>query len=435
MGFNKVVRDLVIGSDAFIESKSAYKSAMLRGQLCIVAILACSAYIFVDKINGVSGFEPFYLAGIAVAGVSLWLNRKGKYQAANLIFGLAFNFLIYVFASNDSDQAGVHAYFIVASLMALSLFGYDGRWVGFLFCLLSLGLFVATYIYEIKWVIVNVTDPDHFYSKEYERTSFVFNFMICFAISCFAFYSLVNINHNTEKKMMATNELLTKSNQELDRFVYSASHDLKAPLSSMLGLIEVAQRTEDPEEVKLCLQMMKERVHNLDEFILEIIDYSRNSRLELKKEQFDLGELLKSVVDNLRYADTFDNIYVVYKIPNNLEVVSDKARLKVVLNNLIGNSLKYHDPAKENPLIEISAIKQGNQLMIEIKDNGLGIGKEHQSRIFDMFYRASENSKGSGLGLYIVKETIDKMAGRISVDSQLGGGTRFTLQLPVLWRV
>jgi signal transduction histidine kinase len=180
------------------------------------------------------------------------------------------------------------------------------------------------------------------------------------------------------------------------------------------------------------LGMMKDRVHNLDDFIKEIIDYSRNSRLELKKDIFSLMELMKEVVDGLRYAEGFENIYIIYSMSSELEMVSDRSRLKVVLNNLIGNAFKYHDPAKENPLIEISASKQNGELKIEIKDNGLGISPEHQPKVFDMFYRASEKSKGSGLGLYIVKETIEKMSGIISVESQLSKGTTFTVQLPMV---
>lgn len=227
------------------------------------------------------------------------------------------------------------------------------------------------------------------------------------------------------------NELLSKTNQELDRFVYSASHDLKAPLSSMLGLIEIAQRTDDPEEVKACLAMMKGRVKNLDEFILEIINYSRNSRLEIHKEPVDLLALTKEVVDNLKYAEGFEQIYFKYNFPPDLKIKTDRGRLRVVLNNLISNSLKYHDSTKDNQVVEVNAYQESNYLKMMVKDNGIGIAAEHQTKIFEMFYRASEKSKGSGLGLYIVQETIQKMNGKIKVASDVGVGTSFEIEVPV----
>jgi signal transduction histidine kinase len=432
MNFRNTLRDFIIGRGTFISPHAAYKSAMLRGQLCLVFILVTLLYIFIDWSKDVTGFVIYYGIGAVIGMVSFWLNRIGKHNASTIVLLFMANMLAYIFASNDTYKAGTYIYFIITSLVALSLFGFEGRWSALLFCLLSFALFIAAYVLEIKVVSITPEQAVLVYSEAYVRTTFITNFSIALIISASIFYFLLDVNHYSENEIMRKNELLSKTNQELDRFVYSASHDLKAPLSSMQGLIEIAQRTEDPEEVKTCLGMMKERVLNLDAFILEIIDYSRNSRLELKKEKFNLMNLVMEVVDSLRYAEGFENIYLKYNMPKELEIESDRSRLKVVLNNLIGNSLKYHDPAKDNPLVEISATSQNSDFKIEIQDNGLGIATEHTPKIFDMFYRASEKSKGSGLGLYIVKETVEKMNGKISVESQLGRGTKFTVFLPMI---
>ncbi|MFM9838550.1 MAG: sensor histidine kinase [Cyclobacteriaceae bacterium] len=432
MNLRGIIRDIIIGKGNFIATRALYKSAMLRGQLCILFAFVSVLYDFIDRSNGVTGFEIFYITSAVVALVAFWLNRIGKYTPSNLILIFMANLLVYQFASNDTYRAGTYIYFVITSLAALSLFGFQERRLGLSFCLLSLCLFIASYVFEIKLVHLSQEQAAVVYSEQYVRTTFITNFIIALTISVSIFYFLLDVNHYSENEILVKNEQLSKTNQELDRFVYSASHDLKAPLSSILGLIEIAQRTEDPEEVKTCLGMMKERVNNLDDFIKEIIDYSRNSRLELKKETFALLTLMKEVVDGLRYAEGFENIYIIYSIDSELEMVSDRSRLKVVLNNLIGNAFKYHDPDKENPLIEISANSESVNLKIEIKDNGLGIAPEHQAKVFDMFYRASEKSKGSGLGLYIVKETIEKMSGRISVESQLSKGTKFTVFLPMI---
>jgi signal transduction histidine kinase len=425
----KILRDFILGKNTLISPRATYKSAMLRGQLCLVFILVTMVYIFIDWSKGVTGFEIFYITGALIGLTSFWLNRTGRYKASNLVLILAANVLVYIFASNDTYKAGTYSYFIIASLVSLSLFGFEGRWYAFGFSLVSFGLFICAYVLEIKVVQMTAEQKLLVYSEAYVRTTFITNFAIAFIVSISIFYFLLDVNHYSENEIMRKNELLSKTNQELDRFVYSASHDLKAPLSSMQGLIEIAQRTDDPEEVKLCLTMMKDRVLSLDAFILEIIDYSRNSRLDVKKEKFNLMNLVMEVVDNLRYAEGFEDIYVKYDMPKELEAETDRARLKVVLNNLVGNSFKYHDPSKQNPVIEISAFKY-KELRIDIKDNGIGIAQEHVSKVFDMFYRASEKSKGSGLGLYIVKETIQKMAGTIMVESQLGQSTKVSVLLP-----
>jgi signal transduction histidine kinase len=425
----KILRDFILGRNTLISPRATYKSAMLRGQLCLVFILVTIVYIFIDWSKGVTGFEIFYITGALIGFTSFWLNRTGRYKAANLVLILAANVLVYIFASNDTYKAGTYSYFIIVSLVSLSLFGFEGRLYAFGFSLISFGLFICAYVLEIKVVQMTPEQKLLVYSEAYIRTTFITNFAIAFIVSISIFYFLLDVNHYSENEIMRKNELLSKTNQELDRFVYSASHDLKAPLSSMQGLIEIAQRTDDPEEVKLCLTMMKDRVLSLDAFILEIIDYSRNSRLDVKKEKFNLMSLVMEVVDNLRYAEGFEDIYVKYDIPKELEAETDRARLKVVLNNLVGNSFKYHDPSKQNPVIEISAFKY-KELRIDIKDNGIGIAEEHVGKVFDMFYRASEKSKGSGLGLYIVKETIQKMAGTIVVESQLGQETKVSISLP-----
>lgn len=431
MTLNELIRAILIGKDKYISVKSAYKSAMLRGQLALIAFFIGVAYLLIDWYNGIVAFSGYYLGLLLVCVVGMVLNRIEKYQSANFLLLSGANFFIYVFAGNDTYQAGTYLYFIISSLMALALFGYNHRYLAFLFCLISLGLFILSYVYQIKIMILTPEQQKMVYAEDYVRTTFIINFIMGLTVCVLIFFFLLNINHHSEKEILMKNELLSKTNQELDRFVYSASHDLKAPLSSMRGLIEIAQRTHDPEEVKACLDMMKGRIKNLDEFILEIINYSRNSRLELQKESVDLFELTKEVVDNLKYAEGFEQIYFKYNFPPNLKIQTDRGRLRVVLHNLISNSLKYHDSSKDNQVVEVSASLQSNHLKMMIKDNGIGIAAEHQAKIFEMFYRASEMSKGSGLGLYIVQETIHKMNGKIKVASDVGEGTSFEIEVPV----
>ncbi len=244
--------------------------------------------------------------------------------------------------------------------------------------------------------------------------------------------SIIDITERKEvqQKIIHQNELLVKANSELDRFVYSASHDLRSPLSSILGLINISKKSTSSEEIGMCLNLMTEQIQTLENFISEIQDYSRNSRLEIAVEKVKLSELITDIVKALSYSERADTIHFHNMVPTTLMITTDKTRLKIVLSNLIGNAIKYSDLKKNYPSVILKAEVNEAIATISIIDNGIGIDKAQQPKIFDMFYRASESSKGSGLGLYIVKESLDKLHGEIRVESEIGIGSTFNIYLP-----
>jgi signal transduction histidine kinase len=224
--------------------------------------------------------------------------------------------------------------------------------------------------------------------------------------------------------------LLVKANAELDRFVYSTSHDLRAPLSSVMGLINISDSVQDPIVLKRYLGMMKDRMLSLDKFIKDITDYSRNNRKEIGREKFILKDLALEVWEELRYAPEATHIKFEVTFSDHAEVHSDKSRLKVILSNLISNAIRYHDQRKISPFIRLHFMPREQGFHLKVEDNGQGIPPEYHHKIFDMFYRANESSTGSGLGLYIVKETLDRLSGSVLVESRPGTGSSFTILLP-----
>src|SRR5690606_37910917 len=171
-----------------------------------------------------------------------------------------------------------------------------------------------------------------------------------------------------------------------------------------------------------------DRVLSQEHFIKEIIDYSRNSRTETRRESINLYGLVDEIVNSLRFSLNADRIEFRMAIAHDTILLSDRIRITVILSNLIGNAIKYHDLTKKHPFIEIG-YRPGESILYII-DNGSGIDTPHQDKIFNMFYRASEASKGSGLGLFITKETITRLGGTISVESALGKGSTFQIHLP-----
>ncbi len=408
------------------DSHNIYKRAVLRGQLSLLCLAVGIFYTFFDLANNLYVSIPYYLLLVILSGFVFFMNRVGRYTLANFVFLSILLFLLYAFADNDHSRTGVGTYLIIYSVIAIILFGYEQiRW-GVAFSLLALACFFVAYFVELPPLI-----PWIEYTRFYVNLSFAINFIVSFITAIALLLFLLNINYKTEQDLLINNQLLTKTNGELDRFVYSASHDLRAPLTSLLGLIEICQRTSNPEEIQQCLGMMKVRISDLDVFIQEIIDYSRNTRQEVRAENFNLLDLVKEVAEGLRFGSGMDNIFVKYTIAPDLNVTSDRSRLKVILNNLIGNALKYSNPYREDQTLSVEAHKDQRQLIVKVEDNGIGIAQEHQAKIFEMFYRASEKSKGSGLGLYIVKETLDKLKGKIEVASKPGEGSVFRIEIPV----
>jgi signal transduction histidine kinase len=244
--------------------------------------------------------------------------------------------------------------------------------------------------------------------------------------------SLVDITDKKvkEEEIKEKNQLLEQTNAELDRFVYSVSHDLRAPLNSIQGLINIGDTTEDSQELKQLLGMMKNRVKKLYSFIDEIISFARNTRTEIVKQKVSLHELVKETFENTQYRELSADIDFRMRIEEDLMIETDKGRLGVILNNLVDNAIKYHRHAHPGKYVAVQTEDLEKEILFKVIDNGQGIPFEAQSKIFDMFYRASENSKGSGLGLYIVKDMVERLGGSIDLESEKGEGTTFSIKLP-----
>ncbi len=239
---------------------------------------------------------------------------------------------------------------------------------------------------------------------------------------------------NAELALRKQNEELVKINKELDSFVYSVSHNLRAPLMSVLGLINLVQVENKKAQPDLngYFDMMQQSVHKLDDTLKEILDYSRNARSELNVEAVDFQRMLEDSFERMKYMEGSEHIRKSIHVKSEAILYSDPYRLSVIVNNLVSNAIKYRDPKKSVSEISIDAVVGSDKLTAVFRDNGIGISADYIRKIFDMFFRATDRSEGAGLGLYIVKETIDKLRGEIVVESAVGEGTTFSIVIPNL---
>jgi len=240
----------------------------------------------------------------------------------------------------------------------------------------------------------------------------------------------IQIRTKAEDKLKVSNRKLRKTNTELDNFVYSVSHDLRAPIASTLGLINLAKKDLTPQMTIQYLEMIENSAIQQDKFIKKILDQSRNSRLEIRKEEIAFEHLIEEIFGQLKFMDLKEEITKNINISQDQIFYSDPWRLKVIFNNLLSNSIRHRNGAPPKISIDIQVIN--NEAHISIKDNGKGIPKKHMRHVFKMFYRATDQNAGSGLGLYIVKETVDKLNGSIKLSSEEGNGTAVDLIIPSL---
>lgn len=233
-------------------------------------------------------------------------------------------------------------------------------------------------------------------------------------------------------ELSQSNEELLKINTELDRFVYSASHDLRSPLTSLQGLIQVLEMQIDTSGKvdKEPINLMTQTIDKMDKFIADILDYSLNTRTELAHEKINFESLIKSSYEDLKYMDLDYKPKLTLDIRQTVDFLSDPKRISIILNNLISNAFKYHDKNKKNHFLNVFIAVDDKNVIIDIEDNGIGIKEEYIDKVFDMFHRATTLSTGSGMGLYIVKETIEKLKGSIHVTSEFEIGTKFSITLP-----
>ncbi len=267
---------------------------------------------------------------------------------------------------------------------------------------------------------------------------FVFIFFQTFVLSkrfSLAFNAVEGMNQALSYKnevINERNEALKQLNKELDVFVYRTSHDLRAPISSVMGLINIMKIEKEKYRLDEYLSLQEKSLLKLDGFIQDILNYSRNARLEISPTSVDFRQLLDEVFALHSHLPNFVRIERTIEVHQPELFMTDVDRLTIILNNLISNAIRYCNVHQDSSYVRVMVDANASFAQIAIADNGVGIAPEHIDQIFGMFYRANTEAKGSGLGLFIVEEMVQKLKGTIQVESQLHQGTTFKLTVPNL---
>ena len=221
---------------------------------------------------------------------------------------------------------------------------------------------------------------------------------------------------------------LIRKNEELDRFVYSISHDLRAPVASISGLTDLIGEAESPEELQHMLEMQKEALVRMDQYIKDVLDYSRNVRMKVEPEIIRIKEVVEACNDELRFFHQKDFDIEVKLNIDQPEILSDPIRFKIIINNLLSNAYKYQDRSKDRGFIQVSTkMLENGDVELRVEDNGIGIRDDMKESVWSMFVRGTHESAGSGIGLYILKEVANVLEANVTFDSEVGKGSTFVV--------
>jgi signal transduction histidine kinase len=240
--------------------------------------------------------------------------------------------------------------------------------------------------------------------------------------------TIAQINKHLEEKVEERTAELKKAYKELDTFFYRSSHDFRRPLTTFMGLAEVAKITVKDQNALELFSKVNDTAHYLDKMLVKLQSISDVGGQELVYKEIFLKEIFDTVCDTFREDLQRRNIKTFCEIDLKESFYSYPALLRIIIENLVENSIFFS--GVEDPNIHFKAHRQESNVIIEVRDNGEGIGKEYLDRIFEMYFRANERSKGNGLGLYIVSKAVEKLSGQLSLQSEAHKGSVFTITFP-----
>ncbi len=233
-----------------------------------------------------------------------------------------------------------------------------------------------------------------------------------------------------EEKIILQNKELSDLNSEMDLVIKGLSHDLKAPINSAKGLLELTENESNTEFNSELRSHLQKSLNRLDDITNDLLGMVYNHRSSLEKTKINIKKIIEEVIDNQENESGYKDSEWKIKVDQKADFYVDSKRIKLILRNLFSNSIKYRDKNKAKNIIEIKANCNNDYLKIEVKDNGIGMKKEQLDKVFEMFYRADHSTRGIGLGLHIIKQAVQKLDGTIEINSEYQEGTEIIFSIP-----
>jgi len=220
------------------------------------------------------------------------------------------------------------------------------------------------------------------------------------------------------------------TNELIDRFMESCSHDLRAPVASIKGLVQIAEHYPHTQEIDECLHMIYDSAEKMEKMLRSFQEFLVTSHYIKKAVEANCEELIDTVLEP--FMSTIDRIGI--KLVKNIQVADpwhiDRYSFSLILKHLVSNAITYQDPIKANKEISIHVLANQRYTILQVNDNGLGIPKELQPKLFQPFFRGHETSSGLGMGLFQVSKLIENAGGHLLFTSNEQEGTTFSVTIP-----
>lgn len=232
------------------------------------------------------------------------------------------------------------------------------------------------------------------------------------------------------RELKEKNQRLQKLHSEMNQFVYSLSHELRGPLMSISGVSKLAKMEVSDPNVLEFFEMIDSATGKLDDFIYKMLDFYRSTKIDNKITEINFKDILDQQL--LAFNDKFDldGYHLETQVNQETLFFSDDAKIRVILNNLFSNAVQFQKDKPGEKRISITVDVLEGIANIVLEDNGIGIEERHREEVFNLFTRATQKNVGTGLGLYMVKEAVEQMGGKIFLDSEINVGTTVTVSLP-----
>lgn len=236
--------------------------------------------------------------------------------------------------------------------------------------------------------------------------------------------------YDTRQNLHEKNDQLKSAYEELAYFTYSAAHNLTGPVATLKGLLDLIKN--EPEKTAEYLDYTSQTLESMSGHLANVISFNKNKVEEIKPRIIDFEKLISTSIKEVELVPGRNAIDIQTHVVQKGEFVSDYSRISLIFSNIILNAIKFVDNRKTENLLKISVAANSESASVEIEDNGIGISEENLPRIFDIFFREATGQVGSGIGLYIVKQALERIKGEIEVGSEKGAFTRFHIKLPAL---
>lgn len=389
---------IIINTAAFI----VFDNLMIFYKLCFMYLVFLFTYVCLHKrYLSLPTLQIMTILTVCGGLISFWFETKG------ILGAVSFTYIIVIVLGNTLIPIKLHKILLPLLLIMISIY------------------------FSIEWYfpsLVHSPFPTQQIEKKFNFVILVMGVVVCGVV----IYFLKDSYNKAYGLLKEQNEKLEKTNKELDSLIYSISHDLRAPIVSVMGLVSLHKKVTTNEEALKYIELEEKSLTNLDKFIQDLLNYSRINRATRVIEQVNLPLILEEIIaQHVQFSDKHIELKVNASLKKDFH--SDKTTLQIIFQNLIGNAIHYADISKSQSFCHIEMTQnESNDIQVQIIDNGIGIDAKHGEKVFDMFYRANVKTKGSGLGLYIVKEAVTKINGKITYLSKIKEGTTFTLLLPDL---